>query len=234
MKKETIDKTSDAQPQRTFPSEGGPPPAETKTAFGATTKGSDGPAHMTKANQTTSTGSPRVPVSQDFFDKLGEMHDGEKRLTRALPILRLAAKSEDLKTLLGVHLEETKGHAQSLEELAQSSEKELPAKTCQPIAELVKEGEIEVIKNIFDPAERDAAIIAAGRKVEQFEISAYTPLCSTAEENDWTHEFAVLTSILNQEKLANELLAGLAEGKEPLKQLIEKVSLAHAKAGGSD
>ena len=106
-------------------------------------------------------------------------------------------------------------------------------RNCQPIAELVKESVIELMKKIVHPEERDAAIIAAGRKVEQFEISAYTTLCSTASENDWTHEFSVLTSILNQEKLADELLAGVGEGKEPLTKLVERVSLAHAKADGS-
>ncbi len=229
MKRETVEKTKDAQPPQSFPSEDGQPPAKTNAEIGAITKGSDSESHTTKADQTTSTGSPRIPVSQDFLEKLGEMHDGEKRLTHALPLLILAAKSEDLKTLLGIHLEETKAHAKSLEALAESSGKELPDKTCQPIADLLREGEIEVIKNILDPAERDAAIIAAGRKIEQFEISAYTPLCAAAKENDWTHELAILTSTLNQEKLANELLAGVAEGKESLDELVKKVSLAHAK-----
>ncbi len=79
-----------------------------------------------------------------------------------------------------------------------------------------------MIKKIVHPGERDETILAAGRKVEQFEIGAYEPLCAMARENDWTHEFAILTSILNQEKLADELLAGLQKGKEPLDALIKK------------
>lgn len=232
MEKKTADEAS-GQREKTYPTEGEHGPEKTNAALGAITKGSDGPGHTTKANQTTSTGSPRIPVSQEFLEKLGEMHDGEKRLTHAMPLLKLAAKSEDLKTLLGVHLAETEGHVTSLEELATSSGNELPNRTCQPIADLIKEGEIDLIKKIVDPGERDAAIIAAGRKIEQFEISAYIPLCETTKENDWTHEHAVLTSILNQEKLANELLAGVGEGKEPLNKLIEEVSLAHAKAGSN-
>jgi hypothetical protein len=41
-------------------------------------------------------------------------------------------------------------------------------------------------------------------------------------------ETALLTSILNQEKLANELLRALAQGKGPLNKLVKKVSLEHA------
>lgn len=230
MKNDTSKRVSEERPATTFPSEGERPARQTNAEIGGITKGSDTSGHTTSANQTTSTGSPRVPVTRDFLEKLGEMYDGEKRLTHALPLLKLAAKSEDLKTLLGIHLEETKGHAKSLEELAHSSGEKLPDKTCQPVADLIKESEIELIKKIVHPDERDAAIIAAGRKVEQFEISAYTPLCLTAQKHDWTHEFAVLTSILNQEKLADELLAGVAEGKESLQTLVEKASLAHGVA----
>jgi len=62
------------------------------------------------------------------------------------------------------------------------------------------------------------------------EIDAYTPLCAQAEEMEWTHETALLTSILNQKKLASELLAGLAAGQGPLKELVIKSSLKHARA----
>ena len=234
MKDETIQQTSGGgRPQKGQPAEGRESSQKTNAEIGAISRGSDQPGRPTEANQTTSTGSPRIPVSQDFLEKLGEMHDGEKRLTHALPLLQLAATSQDLKTLLGVHLQETQGHVKSLEDLALSLGEKLPDKTCQPIADMVRETEIEVIKKIADPDARDAAIIAAGRKVEQFEIGAYQPLCATAKEKDWTHERAILTSILNQEKLADELLAGVGEGKEPLNKLIERVSLAHAKAGSS-
>ncbi|MGH7936692.1 MAG: DUF892 family protein [Chthoniobacterales bacterium] len=230
MKNETVQKASGERLKQDHPMEAVAPSQKTNAEIGAITKGSDHPGHTTRANQTTSTGSPRIAVSPEFLGKLGEMHDGEKRLTHALPLLQLAAKSEDLKTLLGLHLEETRGHVKSLEELSHSLGEELPDKTCQPIADLVRESEIELIKKLVNPAERDTTIIAAGRKVEQFEIDAYQALCATAKENDWTHELAVLASILNQEKLAHELLASVAQGKEPLTKLIEKVSLAHAKA----
>ena len=231
MKKETAKKVSGGRAANTHPSEGEPPSRQTNADIGAITKGSDRPGHITKANQTTSTGSPGIPVSRAFLEKLGEMHDAEDQLTSALPKLRLAAKSEDLKKLLEIHLEETKGHLKSLEALATSSGGKLPKKKCQPVRDLITDSEKALLKTVFDSSARDATIIAAGRKVEQFEIGAYTPLCATARENDWTHEFAVLTSILNQEKLADELLAGVAEGKEPLGQLVEKASLAHAKTG---
>ncbi len=202
---------------------------ETKAEIGAINKGSDSDGHTTQANQTTSTGSPKTPVSDALLEKLGEMHDAEEQLATALFLLEKAAKSEDLKTLLNVHLKETKGHARSLEEIAATLRKELPKKKCQPVRDMITDAEKELAKSLVTSTERDAVIFAAGKKAEKFEIDAYTPLCATAEQNNWTHEHAVLTSILNQEKLASELLAGVEEGKEPLNKLIERVSLAHAK-----
>ncbi|HEX4666160.1 MAG TPA: DUF892 family protein [Chthoniobacterales bacterium] len=237
MEKKTVEQMSEARPATHYPSEGGEPSPKTSADIGALSKGSTGPDHTTRARQSTSTGSPETPVSDDFLAKMGEMHDAEEQLAQALFLMEKAAQSEDLKTLLGVHRKETNAHAQSLEEIASSLGKELPDKTCQPVRDLIWEAEKELVKTFVSSKDRDATIIAAGRKAEQFEISAYRPLCEKADDNDWTHERAVLTSILNQEKLADELLAGLAEGRESLHKLIEKASLAHAKGeagqGGS-
>ena len=229
MEKKTVEKMSEARPPGAYPSEGGQPSPKTSTDLGALSKGSSGPDHTTRASQSTSTGSPRTPVSDDFLAQLGEMHDAEEQLAQALFLMGKAAKSADLKTLLEVHRKETKAHAQSLETIASSLGKELPDKTCQPVRDLIWEAEKDLAKTLVSSTDRDATIIAAGRKAEQFEISAYEPLCQKADENDWTHECALLTSILNQEKLADELLAGLAEGRESLHKLIERASLAHAK-----
>jgi hypothetical protein len=47
---------------------------------------------------------------------------------------------------------------------------------------------------------------------------------------EFTHENALLRSVLNQEKLADELLGALGQGKGPLDKLVKKVSLEHAGA----
>jgi len=77
---------------------------------------------------------------------------------------------------------------------------------------------------------KDQELIGVGRKIEQFEIDNYTPLVAEAERLDFTHETALLTSILNQEKLAYELLGALGQGKDPLDKLVKKVVLEHAGA----
>src|SRR5437667_343962 len=51
-----------------------------------------------------------------------------------------------------------------------------------------------------------------------------------AKRMEFTHENALLTSILNQEKYANELLGTLGQAKGPLDKLVKKVVLEHAGA----
>ncbi len=243
MRRETVRKTTQARPGKMEPTEGDRPSRKAMADIGSITKGSAGvpkaekgrgrsgrDAGTTKEYQTTSTGSPEIPVSKSFLNKLGEMHTAERELTLALPLVAAAAKSKDLKTVLRIHLKETKGHAKALENIAKSLRQELPSKSCKPMTRLIAEG-VKVIGKRLVSSDQDAALIAVGQKIEQFEISSYTPLCTEADENDWTHEFAVLTSILNQEKMASELLAGLAAGKAPLQDLVEKTSLKKIRAG---
>ena len=68
--------------------------------------------------------------------------------------------------------------------------------------------------------DEDQELMGVGRKIEKFEIANYTPLCAEAERMELTDEHALLTSILNQEKQANELLGALGQGKGPLKLVL--------------
>jgi hypothetical protein len=85
-------------------------------------------------------------------------------------------------------------------------------------------------RNLFLREDYLVKLIGVGRKIEQFEIANYSPLCAETERMEFTHENALLTSILNQEKHANELLGALGQGKGALDQLIKKVVLEHVGA----
>ena len=205
--------------------------------IGMTTKGSSGrpkaseagaPRGHTRENKTTSTNLP-AELPKDFLNKLGEMHRAEKELTLALPLVAKAARSKDLKTLLRIHLKETRGHVKALENVARSLGKTLPSKRCKPMTKLIGEG-VKVIGKRLISGDKDQELIGAGRKIEQFEIANYAPLCAEAERMEFTHEHAMLKSILNQEELANELLGALAQGRGPLDKLVKKVVLEHAGA----
>ena len=222
MKNETVTGRAGSK-QKTNPSEGEKPPRSTNAERGMITKGSGN----TRANKTTSTRTPQGPLPPGFLNKLGEMHTAERELTLALPLIIVAAESKDLKTLLTLHLKETRGHVKALDQIAKSLGRELPTKGCKRMTQLIAEG-VKVIGKRLVSGEQDAEFIRVGQKIERFEIENYQGLCATAEDHEYTHEQALLVSILNQEEMAEKLLGQL--GSAPLKTLIEKASLQRAGA----
>ena len=105
----------------------------------------------------------------------------------------------------------------------------MPSKSCKQMTKLIGQG-VKVIAKRVVSGDKDDELIGVGREIEQFEIDNYTPLVAEAEQMEFTHERALLASILSQETLANELLSALAEGKGPLDKLVKKVVLEHAGA----
>ena len=211
MDKDTVDKQADKG---------------TSAAIGGITLGSGD----TKANETTSVRAPQN-IPADFLDQLAEMHTGEKELVIGLALIAKAATSADLKTLLETHLKETEGHVKTLDQIAESLGAKLPVKGCKPITDLILEGKTAIAKGLFG-SEQDDALMATGKKIEQVEIDAYTSLVATAKKQNYAHELALLASILVQEKIALELITGLAAGEGPLNPLIEKTVLKHATEPG--
>ena len=188
-----------------------------------TTQGSNGRANAsslvaplghTRENKTTSINVPGE-VPQNFLNKLAEMHTAEEELTGALLLLAKAAKAKDLKTLLLIHLRETIGHVKVLEKVGKSLRGKLPSKGCKQMTNMITEG-VKVIAKRLVSGDQDQELIGVARKIEQFEIANYSPLCAEAERMEFTYENALLRSILNQEKQANELLGALGQGKGPL------------------
>jgi ferritin-like metal-binding protein YciE len=179
------------------------------------------PRDVISINQTES-------LHQGFMERLGEMHDAEKKLAKALWLVEKAAKSKDLKTVVKAHRKETEGHVECIEHVALSLDEKLPKKTSRTMDSLLKETVGLILRKRKSPT-RDAEIIAEAQRIEHFEISSYRTLCGWAKEMDYTHELALLASILDQEILAETLLGEMAHSVEPLDVLVRRVILGKAK-----
>lgn len=86
------------------------------------------------------------------------MHTAEKHLVKALPLVAKAAKSEDIKALFNLYLEETKGHVKTIEQIAGFLDQELPRKSCPAMTGLIKEAMGLLVGNINEVT-RDKALI---------------------------------------------------------------------------
>jgi len=144
-----------------------------------------------------------------FVDKLKDVHDAEKRITRALPKLIKAASSEALSNAFEKHLQETQQQIDRLEQIFGDLGKSPGRKTCHGIMGILEEGE-ETLGQNAPEAVMDAALIAGAQEVEHYEISAYGCLKTWAEVLGKPDVVSLLERTLDEEKKTDETLTKLA------------------------
>jgi ferritin-like metal-binding protein YciE len=145
-----------------------------------------------------------------YIEELKDLYNAENQLVKALPKMAKAASSDELRQGFEEHLEQTRGHVQRLEEIFQALGESPKGKKCKGMEGLVEEGS-EVMKEDFDGALMDAAIIGAAQRVEHYEIAAYGTVCAFAEQLGETEQNSLLNETLEEEKETDEKLTQLAQ-----------------------
>ncbi|HEY3861458.1 MAG TPA: ferritin-like domain-containing protein [Verrucomicrobiae bacterium] len=162
-----------------------------------------------------------------FLEELEDMYDAEQRIAKALPKMIEAATCNELKSALDNHLEETKEHAQKLEQVFAAFEATASGTKCEAIVGILDEGETLVKKN-KKSTNINAAIICAGQKVEHYEIASYGCLKTWAGMLGKSDAASILEGILDEEKAADETLTDLATSKnEEALEEVQPGALAH-------
>jgi len=144
-----------------------------------------------------------------FEDGLKDIYWAEKALTKALPKMIKNATSEELIDALESHLSETEGQIERVERVFGILGKKSVAKKCDAMEGLIKEGE-GIMEECEEGSMMDAGIIAAGQKIEHYEIASYGTLRSFAETLGMEDVAQVLEETLEEEKLADEKLTEVA------------------------
>jgi ferritin-like metal-binding protein YciE len=146
-----------------------------------------------------------------FIDELRDMYDGEKQLTKALAKLAKASSNPKLRRAFELHLEETEGQIERLEQVFESLDEKARGKHCDGVAGIIEEGE-SIMEEDFDETTMDACLIAAGQRAEHYEMAAYGTLVAWAQAMGHTEAAKLLQKTLDEEKTADKKLSGLAEG----------------------
>ena len=145
-------------------------------------------------------------ISEMFLTKIQALYDIENELVKALPKMAKGATDPDLKAAFEEHLEETKGHVQKLESIfGVLDEKPKKLKT-EAIRGLVADGEW-LMKNTEEGDARDAALIAAARHVEHYEMAGYMGAQEWAEMLGNEDASSLLEETLTEEEAADEKLS---------------------------
>jgi ferritin-like metal-binding protein YciE len=145
-----------------------------------------------------------------FVEELRDLYSAEKQIIKALPKMRKAANSDQLKAAFEEHLEQTKGHVARLEEIFETLGEKPTGKTCKAMEGLVEEGS-EMIAEKAEPAVKDAGLIAAAQRVEHYEMAGYGTARTFAEHLKMNAAVKLLQETLDEEEATDEKLTTLAE-----------------------
>jgi ferritin-like metal-binding protein YciE len=107
-----------------------------------------------------------------YLKQLRDLYNAESQLIKALPKMAKAATNEQLRGGFEEHLEQTRGHAERLEQIFQALGEKPTGTKCKAMEGLVEEGS-EAIESDFEGAVKDADLIAAAQRVEHYEMAAY-------------------------------------------------------------
>ena len=144
-----------------------------------------------------------------YLDELRDLYDAENQLIKALPKIAKAADSDELRSGIEEHLEQTKGHAQRIEQILEALGEAVKGKKCKGMAGVLAEGN-EMLGEDFEGALLDSAIISAAQRVEHYEIAAYGCVREWAELLGENEAVSLLSKTLEEEKETDEKLTELA------------------------
>lgn len=164
-----------------------------------------------KEQKKNGTGENKSQLEKFFTDSLKDIYWAEKQLTKALPKMKKAATTEELKAAFEEHLTQTKEHIIRLEEVFEIFGKKPTAKKCDAMEGLIKEGESIIEDTEEGTMTRDAAIIIAAQKVEHYEIATYGGLVQLAKTMGKDNAANILAQTLDEEKTTDEGLTAIAE-----------------------
>jgi ferritin-like metal-binding protein YciE len=152
-----------------------------------------------------------INTAQDLFlTQLKDIYSAEKQAIRVYPKVAKAATSEELKQALQEHLEQTKGQVERLDRVFEILGKKSSGKTCEAMKGLIAEAQ-EALEEIEKGPVLDAAIIAAGQRMEHYEIASYGTVATFAEAMGEDEIHQLLAETLQEEKDTDQRLTEVSE-----------------------
>lgn len=152
------------------------------------------------------------PLQKAFINGLKDIYFTEFAILEALPKMREAATTEELKEAFEDHELITRKQISRLEKVFRSINETPEKKNCPAIEGIIKEGE-EVIESTPEGSmTRDAMLIIAAQKVEHYEIASYGGLAQMAITLGHDDAADLLERTLDEEEQTDLELTEIAEG----------------------
>ena len=150
-------------------------------------------------------------LEQLFISSLKEMYWSENHLIKCLPVLIDAAGDERLSQALQDHREETKLHAERLEQVFELVGRDIVAQKCAAMEGLAISGENMISTTASGSIARDTGIIMSCVKVENFETTCYNGMITLAQQLGLADAVELLQQNLQEEVEAGAKLLQLQQ-----------------------
>jgi ferritin-like metal-binding protein YciE len=161
---------------------------------------------------------PVKSVQDLFVEELRDIYHAERQITKALPKMAKAASSPELKQAFELHLEQTRGQIERLDQVFEQMDLAKRGKKCEAMEGLLEEAR-STMEEIEDKSVLDVGMIINAQKVEHYEIAGYGSLVALAKQLGQDQVASLLEATLNEEKETDQKLNQVA------------LSLANPKAG---
>lgn len=145
-----------------------------------------------------------------FHDTLKDIYYAERKILKALPKMKRAAQSEELKAAFEKHQKETEVQIERLQQVFELMGKRAQGKTCDAIEGIISEGE-EIMDEFKDTVALDAGLISAAQAVEHYEMTRYGTLKRWASELGMADAAKLLDANLQEESKTDGDLTKLAD-----------------------
>ena len=153
----------------------------------------------------------KINTLQDLYvEELQDIYNAETQLVKALPKAIEACTSDELRSALEDHLDQTKEHVERLDQIFESLDESPKGKKCAAMEGLIKECQETIAEDMKEEI-KDAAIIAACQRIEHYEIAVYGTVSTFAKLLGREDDLDLLGQTLDEEKEADETLTDIAE-----------------------
>lgn len=146
-----------------------------------------------------------------LVEELKDVYSAEKQAVRAYPKITKAVESDELKQAMQLHLEQTQGQVERLEQIFEILEEKPGGKTCEGMKGLLEEASEAISEGDKGPI-LDAQIIGAAQRVEHYEIAAYGTVSAMAKALGKDDIAKLLDQTLQEEKDTDQKLTEVSEG----------------------
>jgi ferritin-like metal-binding protein YciE len=144
-------------------------------------------------------------------EELKDIYSAENQILKALPKMARASEGE-LRNAFEQHLQQTKTHAERIEQVCKELNMSPKGKKCMGMEGLIEEG-AEVLNTEGDKQAMEAALIGAAQRVEHYEIAAYGTARAHAQQLGYDNAARMLEQTLKEERQTDDRLTQIAESR---------------------